>query len=583
MRSLAVLLIIPFALCAQPRQIAGQITGVQPGQQRAMPPPSPPQDLCTFEGQAMDASSGEPLRKVNISMNGMHSYGGTTDATGKFSITGIEPGSYRVNASRTGYLSTQYNARRPDGPGTSLDLARAQKVSGAVFHLMPHGVITGKMVDEDEDPLQNVQIQLMRLVYVRGHKQLQQYNGNQTNDLGEYRIFGVQPGKYYLCATYRGGRFNVVMMAGGMNVTNTGSTQPQEDYVPTFYPGVTDIAAAMPIDMKPGQQLQGINLKLTKIHTVSVKGTVVNNTVAAQPEPAAGGRGGVRINNVNLTLEPRNSLNPNGLAQGTGLRPDGAFEFPSVAPGSYNLIATSNAGNIRHATMMPIEVGNTNLEGVSVSINPGVAVSGHIRIDGDTTDPIPSFMIRLAPWSPGGNFIAVPQPAKIDASNNFSFDDVNPEHFEVNVTPLTGTFYIKSIRAGNADVLNGGLDLTSGSGATVDVVIGVNAPQITGTVQDPATQQPAMAATVVLIPQEKERQETAIYYRTASTDQSGNFTFSRVNPGEYRVYSWDQIENGEWFDPDFIKPVESKGAAVSVREGTPSTVQVTMIQSASGN
>lgn len=585
MRRLAVFLVIPFALGAQTLRV-GQPTG-------PTPPPTPPGDLCTVEGQVFDASTGQPLRKANISINpmrvsaavaaaGPRSYGATSDATGKFSVSGLEPGQYRVSASHPSFLNMQYNARQPNGPGTPLELARGQKMTGVDFRLTPHGVIAGHVLDEDGDPLQNVQIQLMRMTYARGRKQLQPNNGTNSNDLGEYRISGIQPGKYYLCAIYRGRMGGMIMMDGGFSVAG-GPAQQQEDYAPTFYPGVTDIAAAVPMDMKPGQQLQGINLKLTKIHTVSVKGTVINTTVApAPPEQLPGGRGGpVRIN-VNVQLEPRNSLNPPGMAQGSGVRPDGTFEFPSVAPGSYNLIAMTNSGNLRHAAMLPIDVGNSNVEGVTLTINPGVTVAGHIRVDGETTDPIPSFQIRLSPWTQGFN-VGPPQPAKADASNNFSFDDVNPEHFEVNVSPLPGALYLKSIRAGNADVLANGLDLTGGGGASLDVVIGVNAPQITGTVQNPTTQQPALSGTVVLIPQEKERREVSLYYRTVSTDQNGSFTMGRVNPGEYKVYAWDEVESGAWFDPDFLKPIESKGAAVSVREGTPATVQVTMIPSGSGN
>ncbi len=578
MRNLAVFLAVSFALGAQ---IVGGIIGQPVQSSRAMPPPSPPQDLCTIEGQVFDASTGEPLRKASISMNGVHSYGATSDAAGKFSISGIEPGPYRVNASHTGFLNMQYNARRPDGPGTQLSLARAQKMTGVVFRLTPHGVITGRILDEDGDPLQNVQIQLLRMVYTRGRKQLQQYNGGNTNDLGEYRISGIQPGKYYFCATYRG-RLNMVVMDGDFRVAG-GPLRPQEDYAPTFYPGVTDIVAAVPMEMKPGQQLQGINLKLTKITTFSVKGTVINTTAPAPAsDPLSGRAAPVRMNNVNIQLEPRNSLNPQGMSQGAGLRPDGTFEFPSVAPGTYNLVAISINGNLRHAAVLPIDVGSANLEGVTLTINPGVTVSGHIRVDGDTTDPTSGFMVRLSPWAPGFN-VGPPQPARADASNNFSFDDVNPERFEVSVTPLAGSLYLKSIRAGDADVLDTGLDLTGGGSASLDIVIGVNAPQITGAVQDPATQQPALAATVVLIPQEKERRETNLYYRTASTDQSGNFTFPRVNPGEYKIYAWDEVENGAWFDPDFLKPVESKGTPVSVREGNPVSVQLTLIPSASGN
>jgi hypothetical protein len=270
------------------------------------------------------------------------------------------------------------------------------------------------------------------------------------------------------------------------------------------------------------------------------------------------------------------------MAEGTGLLQDGTFAFPSVAPGSYNLVAMSNNGNMHHEVTLPIEVGNANVEGITLTINPGVTVSGHIRVDGETTDAIPSFQVHLNSW--GTTFFSnPPQPGKADASNNFSFDDVNPEHFEVSVTPLPGTLYLKSIRAGNIDVLANGLDLTAGGGASLDVVIGVNAPRITGTVQDPTTQQPAIGATVVLIPQEKERGEVSLFYRTANTDANGNFTMARVNPGEYKVYAWEEVENGAWFDPDFLKPVESKGSPVSVREGTPGSVQLTLIPAGSGN
>src|ERR1039458_4570497 len=270
MRRLAVLLVIPLALIAQiPKQPARNPNGGNPTVAPA--PPTPPGDLCTIEGQVFDVSTGQPLRKASVSLNPMrmspgmaaapHSTGATADAAGKFTVSGMEPGQYRVNVSHTGFLNGQYNVRRPDGPGTPIELARGQKMTGVDFHLTPHGVIAGHMLDEDGDPLHGVQIQLLRMTYNRGHKQLQQYNGSNSNDLGEYRISGIVPGKYYLSATYRGR-----MMGMDFNFSAAGAPQQQEDYVTTYYPGVTDIAAAVPMDMKPGQQLQGINLKPAKVH-----------------------------------------------------------------------------------------------------------------------------------------------------------------------------------------------------------------------------------------------------------------------------------------------------------------------------
>jgi len=137
--------------------------------------------------------------------------------------------------------------------------------------------------------------------------------------------------------------------------------------------------------------------------------------------------------------------------------------------------------------------------------------------------------------------------------------------------------YLKSIRAGSTDVMASGLDLSNGSAAPLDIVIGTNPPQIMGAVQNESTQQPAVAVTVVLIPQEKERKEQSTYYRTTTTDQYGKFTFTKVMPGEYRAYVFEDVENGAWYDPDFMKPIEGKGESVSVREGMPATLSLTMI------
>jgi hypothetical protein len=453
-----------------------------------------------------------------------------------------------------------------------------------VFRLTPHGIITGHVVDEDGDPLQNAQVQLLRTSYVQGHKQFQAFGGGLTNDLGEYRLSGITPGKYFLSATYRSPiQFSGVVMTANGNLVDSGRARQQEDYVTTFYPGVTDPAAALPLDVKPAQQFEGINLKLSKVHTVSVKGNVINEVAAAPTVEAVGGRGGPIRSNVSVQLIERNSLIQFGQTQGAAVRPDGSFQFPSVASGAYTLSAVTTNANNRYNATQPLDVGQTDIEGLTITITPGVTVTGHIRVDGDTTDPIPGFQAGLASTPSAGIFIQAPQPAKADADNNFRFDNVGSGHFDVSVFPLTGGLYLKSIRNGNTDVLNTGLDLTGGGGATLDVVIGVNAPQITGVVQNPVTQQPAAMGTVVLIPQEKERQNVTVYYRSTGVGSNGSFTMYRVNPGEYRLYAWEDIEFNAWFDPDVLKPFESKGMAVSVKEGQPVNVQLTMIPEGSSN
>jgi hypothetical protein len=99
-------------------------------------------------------------------------------------------------------------------------------------------------------------------------------------------------------------------------------------------------------------------------------------------------------------------------------------------------------------------------------------------------------------------------------------------------------------------------------------------------VQNPNTQQGAPGATVVLIPQEQERRDQTTFYRTIGTDQSGNFTIKNVVPGEYRIYAWEDIEPGAYYDPDFIKPLEANGEKVSIAENGNQSVQLKLIPSA---
>ena len=349
----------------------------------------------------------------------------------------------------------QYNARRPGGSGTALDIARAENKTGVDFRLTPHGVVTGKITDEDGDPLEGVQVQIMRLVYNQGRKQLQQHGGESTNDLGEFRLSGIAPGKYYLCAIYR----NRMAILGAVERAEDSA---QEDYVTTFFPGATDISAASPFEIGPGDQVQGLNIRLTKTHTVRVSGRVVDGNPRIQ-----------------LRLQPRNALNPNGLMITTQVKIDGTFEFPSVAPGPYNLIALSTQGGRAgaRAARQPLDVGGNNIEGINLAITPGATVTGHVRYDGDPPQPLPSLTVRLTPRELTIGTSA-PQPAKVDGDGNFRFDDVNLDQYNVTInTPLK--LYLKSLRAGSTDVMVSGLDLSNGA-ATLDILMGLNPPQVGG-------------------------------------------------------------------------------------------------------
>ena len=550
-------------LIAIPAILAAQDVYINSGPQAMAPqkPPSPAEDLCVVEGQIFNASTGEPIRKATVVMNrtelgpgdGNNNYMGASDAQGKFVIQDVEPGKYRLNASRNGFVSMAYGAHSPGKPGTTLTLATKQHAADIVFKLIPHGVITGRILDEDGEPLANAQVALLSYRYQQGKKQLSNSQWASTNDLGEYRIFGVAPGKYYLSANAP------PMMTGGrMNA------DVPEEYVPAYYPGTSDASSAAPVVVGPGAQMRGVDITLFKKHTVRIKGHV-NSAVA--------GRG-----MINVLLVPRNTSMVTSL-NSTRADSQGNFDIHSVLPGSYRLQAQVMGGpGGNYVGRTDLEVGQTNLDGLVVTIGPNFSVSGTLRVDGDANGPnLTNIRLGLQARDSEAMMFGGGSQGRVDAQGHFEIPNVPPGEYYLAVANPPAGFYIKSMRSEQIDVLTSGLNLTNGGAPNVEVVISPNAASFSGTVQDPRTGNPSPGASVVLIPLEKERRDQQLFYKTAISDSNGAFSFKGLMPGEYKAYAWEDLEAGAYMDPDFMKPVESAGEAVPLHENDMKTAQLKLI------
>ena len=164
-------------------------------------------DRAAIEGQVLNGVTGEPLKKAALTLQIIGARGQptvtVTDAGGQFAIQNIDPGRYLLSAERNGFVRQSYGSRSPNRPGTTLTLERGQRVTDIVIKLMPQAVITGRILDEDNEPVSNVTVQPLGYAYVQGKRQLLPASSAQSNDLGEYRIHGLSAGKYYLMANFR--------------------------------------------------------------------------------------------------------------------------------------------------------------------------------------------------------------------------------------------------------------------------------------------------------------------------------------------------------------------------------------------
>ncbi|MBM3773573.1 MAG: carboxypeptidase regulatory-like domain-containing protein, partial [Acidobacteria bacterium] len=510
---------------------------------------------ATVEGQAVSGASGEPLKKAHVMLlttaeGGKPPYSAATDAAGKFLITGVDPGHYRLQVQRNGFVYGEYGARGPGRQGTVISLEPGGRLKDLLVRLTPQGVIAGRILDEDGDPVEAVSVQALRYQYVRGRRELVPGRSAMTNDLGEYRLHGLAPGQYYIAASTPGFRGRM----GGVPSGPRRMAAAEGGYLPTFYPGTVRAASAAPVDIAPGSEIRSLSITLQRARTLRVSGRVV-----APP--------GTLLRGVGVTLLPRDgnwSLQRKG---GPVLDEKGSFDIGGVAPGSYLLAADIWQDRQRASARLPIEVADTNLEGLTLALSEGAEVSGRIRVENDA----PADFARLRIWlEPAGDWRMMGSAGASSANSDgtFRLSNIGPDPFHVNVSGMPEGFYVKSVRVGQEPAPESGVDF-SRAGGPLEILLSPASGQIDGAVVNPK-QQPVTGATVVLAP---ERREHNRLFKTATTDPRGLFSLRGITPGNYKLFAWEDVEQGAYHDPEFLKPFETAGEKISIQENSRATVQ----------
>ena len=510
----------------------------------------PPGDYATLEGTVVDAVTGAPLGKASVQVMGMSAgrnepAGAATDSGGRFVIDRVAPGRYRLQAVRNRYSTQRYGEDSPAGSGATLVVEKGQHLKNLDFKLTPAGAITGRVVDEDGEPAPYVQVMLMRYRYLDGRRMLSSAGARpgETNDLGEYRIFGVTPGKYYVAASFRSRR----PFAG----SGSGSDEEESAYPALYYPGVQDPSQTVPIEVRAGEERSGIDFQLRQARAVSIEGTV--SRADGGPLPA-----GVVVN-----LMPRGSgFGFPGGRHGQMADPrTGRFKMTGVLPGSYVLFAMTGRRDERLYARLPLEVGGSDIKGAELALSPSLFVRGKMRFEEDapsgTSLAGASVMLRASEVFPGS------RAGRVEEDGSFEIEAA-PGEYVFRVSGLPAGAYLKSARIGDRDALEQGLLLPGGAPSAIEAVVSLKAGRVSGVVRD-GQDQPASGAEVVLIPEESQRLREDLF-KVTTTDQYGGFAIEGVTPGKYHVVALDEVEGGAYRDPAIVEALVEEAEKVEVEE-----------------
>jgi len=254
--------------------------------------------------------------------------------------------------------------------------------------MIPTGVIAGRVRDANGHPIRNVVVRALKAVYREGQRSLNSQQMAETNDLGEYRIFGLPPGLYFVSALPRPGprlEGDVYVVPtiptranGNRRETRTPGTDAvaagivdpgvfdRETFLTVYYPGTTDITTAVPMNLQPGATVSGIDLGIARSSTVNIRGRVING-VTGQP-----------AENVVVSVIQQGE-GRNGRSGQAAL---GWFDIPGVTAGSYEVTAQTISATERLFARMPIEVSDRDIENLSLILQPGFTLTGRFTVEG---------------------------------------------------------------------------------------------------------------------------------------------------------------------------------------------------------
>ncbi len=499
--------------------------------------------IGSLEGTVVNQLTGEGLRAVKLTLKGPTgaAFTAETGDDGSYNMQGLEAGSYTLSAERAGFLTLNYGAKRSGQNGSAVTLQAGQKLTGVDMNLQPYGVIAGRVLDAEGEPLLSASVTAMKVTYVNGKKELKPAVLSAripplTNDLGEFRIFGLPPGSYYLRATPRG--------ADGSAVT----------LVATYYPAATDTGRATPIEVAAGKTVAGIDVRLIRLPSVTLRGSVTNQTGAT--------------GSMSVVLFPDVLGTASGTAQ---VKPDGRFEIPGVVPGRYWVLARLAGGPDTYQAQKMVDVTDQPVEDIAFVLDKGVAVSGRVTVEpgGEPIGSLRSIRLSLPPAQPSAIQRLFPLPAtQVGDDGSFQLTGVAKDQYELTLGGLRNGYYIKSARAGEVDLRENSLSVVDAATAAVQIVLSGRAGRIDGTVNR------SPGATIVLIPDGGKRRARGDWYRTTTADQAGKFAIANVTPGDYKLFAWEDIEDGAWMDPEVIAKVEARGVKITIPEGASQTVQL---------
>ncbi len=578
-----------------PRVALLMLMALPPSQQRV-----PETNLASLRGVVINAATNDPVPAAVVELSAVQknkvvSFVSITAADGSFYFNDVPPGKdYQLTASeRDAFLPTAYGQRTLKDSWSPLELADGQRLSGIQLIMTPLSVITGKVIDGAGKPLEDAKVSILRATYSNGRRELQYVRNFKTNSKGEYFFSKLETGQYYV-------RVNPFNNSDYRQLFENPSSWEQaksprkegepEGYPTYYYPATTDPSEAKPINLLNGGKAEGIDIVTPKVRTRRVTGTVlVRRDKNAQPQASSG---------ATAILIPRHAGRESAYARNQ-IAQNGKFDFRGVLPGAYHLVVMTNPDGKLLTGRKAIDVSAGDVANLSLTAEPGVDLEGTVRIaNWENVEPPDYSQLSVVLTSDAffpvdrtnpGTSVFPPPPVRAvpSADGKFVLKNIQPWDYRILLTlnpdialnDITAkglaNAYMQSARLGAKDALNAGVQIETAPSEMLQIALAKNDAALSGRVLD-ENKKPAVAARLLLAPENALRKRPDLFHVIPVTT-SGQFAVSGLAPGEYKLFAWANVEDGAWFDPEFLRLFEDRATAVHIEEAGSQSVEVSLI------
>jgi carboxypeptidase family protein len=530
--------------------------------------PETPTGTATLRGRVIGGESGGPLRRAVVQLQGQEMREGkmtTTDEQGRWELTDLPAGRFTLTASKAGYVTLNYGQRRPFEQGRPLEILDNQTLNNVNFNLPRGSVIAGRINDEFGEPVADASVMAMRYRYFNGQRRLVPVGRwSQSDDGGNFRIYGLAPGDYYLSATLRTGMF-----FGGESTSHSG-------YAATYFPGTPSEQQAEKVTVTLGSEITGISFALLPVRTAKITGTAVDS----EGRPMTG----AFVSIIETSGDGNFMMSFGG---GNRVTESGHFTLTNVSPGEYTISAREMGpgrrdGEDSETAETKLIVSGEDISGVSLIGTKGGSIKGMVSFD--TQQPgnikpasVGMYVMPKDPTGSPGFFMGAGNRDTLNDDWTFEMRAMKgPVLLRTGRTPPGYT--MKAVYYNNQDVTDSGINFKPGESVSgVQVVLTTKSSVVSGSVTDAQSKAVTDYAAIIFAEDSAKWGFMSRFVRMARPDQQGAFQIKDLPPGKYLAAAVDYLEEGEESNPETLERLRNVATGFTLEETDTKTLALKLV------